>query len=63
MGEVVTPSRGCRTDHATNHGELVEIENIACGGLLQNPHQCPADFVCHLPISNPDRPGTCVAQP
>ncbi len=53
--------RVAQCNHVTNHCEMIEIENIQCGGLLANAHQCPTGYTCHLPVSNPDRPGNCVA--
>ena len=40
--------------------EMVPIDQIACGGFITHPHQCPDGYGCvygHIP----DVPGSCVA--
>ncbi len=58
---VILDRRVAQCNHATNHCEMIEIENIQCGGFLANAHQCPTGYACHLPVGMPDRPGSCVA--
>jgi hypothetical protein len=58
---VILDQRIAQCNFATNHCEMVAPEDIACGGFLAHPHQCPSGFECHLTVNMPDRPGKCVA--
>jgi hypothetical protein len=40
--------------------EMVPIDQIACGGFVMHPHECPGDYACTLGRI-PDIPGHCVA--
>jgi hypothetical protein len=48
---------------AANKCEMVAIEDIACGGFMADPHECPSTHHCVSGIAihrNPDVPGICV---
>lgn len=47
-------------NNRTHTCELVEPEDIACGGFSINPHQCPAGWSCRGDGLAHDAPGRCV---
>lgn len=40
--------------------EMVQPEDIRCGGFTANPHTCPKGWVCDYSGHVPDIPGNCV---
>jgi hypothetical protein len=59
---IVNDTRVAECNRATHKCEMVYIDQIACGGFIYRPHQCPAGYECvygHVP----DIPGRCVADP
>jgi len=57
---VVLETRVAQCNFATNHCEMIQPEDIHCGGFIAHTHQCPDNYVCHLATSMPDTGGTCV---
>lgn len=45
----------------THKCEMVKIADIKCGGLVVNPHACPANYDCSY-NNVPDVPGSCKQQ-
>jgi hypothetical protein len=55
--------RVAECDGNTHACTMVEIDSIACGGLVAVPHACPDGFTCDFAGRQPDVPGKCVARP
>lgn len=57
---IVNDTRVAECNRASLQCEMVQIDQIACGGFIAHPHRCPAGYGCvygHVP----DVPGHCVA--
>jgi outer membrane lipoprotein-sorting protein len=56
---VVLETRVAQCNFATNHCEMIQPEDIHCGGFIATTHSCPANYTCHFP-GVPDAGGNCV---
>lgn len=57
---IVNDTRVAECDRASQLCEMVRIDQIACGGFIAHPHQCPDGYQCVFGRI-PDVPGHCVA--
>ena len=60
---VVLDKRVAQCNTGTNKCEMVQPEDIRCGGFTMNPHSCPDGYSCDFAGVVPDVPGTCKADP
>jgi hypothetical protein len=57
---VVDDTRVAECNTGTHKCQMIEPENIRCGGFTTNPHKCPKGYTCEA-NKIPDVPGDCVA--
>lgn len=57
---MVHDTRVAQCNTGTHKCEMVEPEDIRCGGFTMNPHACPDGYRCDFTGVVPDVPGTCV---
>jgi len=57
---IVRDTRVAECNKATHQCEMVNIDQIHCGGFIINPHECPSGYRCALGRI-PDVGGQCVA--
>jgi hypothetical protein len=55
---IVRDTRVAECNRATHLCEMVAIQDIACGGFIVQPHECPGGYVCAY-TRLADLPGTC----
>jgi hypothetical protein len=62
---VVHDTRVAECDGATKKCEMVQPEDIRCGGFMAPAfqHSCPDGYSCQHTGMNPDLPGKCVETP
>jgi hypothetical protein len=56
---VVVETRVAQCNFTTNHCEMIQPEDIHCGGFIARTHACPDNFACHF-SGVPDVGGSCV---
>lgn len=56
---VIHETRVAQCNTATNKCEMIQPENIHCGGFTRNPHSCPTGYACDFSGHVPDVPGVC----
>jgi hypothetical protein len=57
---IVNDTRVAECNRATHACEMVNIDQIVCGGFIIHPHECPSGYDCALGRI-PDVGGHCVA--
>jgi hypothetical protein len=57
---IVHDTRVAECSHTTSQCEMVQIDDIACGGFVAHPHSCPEGYACVFGRI-PDVAGHCVA--
>jgi hypothetical protein len=57
---LVHDTRVAQCDGAKKQCAMVAIDDIKCGGFIQNAHQCPTGYSCSHVGVNPDVGGKCV---
>ena len=56
---VVNDTRVAQCNAGTKKCELLQPEDITCGGFVAHPHQCPTGYSCDHTGIHPDLPGKC----
>jgi hypothetical protein len=56
----VHDTRVALCDSTAKRCKMVAPEDIDCGGLVADPHRCPAGLECSFVGSHPDLPGKCL---
>ena len=56
---VIHETRVAQCNTATNKCEMIQPEDIHCGGFTRNPHSCPTGYGCDFSGHVPDVPGVC----
>jgi hypothetical protein len=57
---IVDDTRVAECNGSTHACEMVNVDQIVCGGFIVHPHECPDGYECHLGRI-PDVGGHCVA--
>jgi len=56
---VIHETRVAQCNTTTNKCEMIQPEDIHCGGFTRNPHSCPTGYSCDFSGHVPDVPGVC----
>ena len=56
---VILDTRVAQCNAGTKKCEMIQPEDIACGGFVMHPHQCPTGYSCASAVHQPDAPGKC----
>jgi hypothetical protein len=60
---VILETRIAQCNAGTKKCEMVQPEDVRCGGFMMNAHHCATGYSCDHTGINPDVPGKCVKDP
>ena len=56
---IILDQRIAQCNAGTKKCEMVNAEDIKCGGFINHAHQCPTGYSCNHTGIHPDLPGKC----